>query len=303
MTAAGFRARLPDLALWAVACIWGGTFLVTRIALAAGSGPYFFVGLRFGAATVATMLLLRGRLRGATRQDWIAAVAIGVPMAAGYLLQTGGLQSVSSSMSAFLTALYVPLVPLIQWAALKRAPAPLSWIGIALAFAGLVVIAHPWDASFGFGAGEWMTLASAVAFSGEIILIGRFATRIDAGRVAAIDLAIVSAAGFAAMPFAGEQLPPVSPTLLVCGLGLGVASAFIQLAMNWAQRTVSPTRATLIYASEPVFAGALGRIAGERLGASGWLGAALILGGVIVSELRPRRWQASPEAAGGTSLP
>jgi drug/metabolite transporter (DMT)-like permease len=287
------KSRLPDIALWAVAFVWGGTFLVTRIALGAGCGPFFFVGLRFGIATLATCLILRGRMRGVTRADWIAAVAIGVPMAVGYLLQTGGLLSVSSSMSAFLTALYVPLVPLIQWIALKRAPQMMSWIGIAVAFAGLVVIANPTGASFGFGAGEWMTLASAIAFSAEIILIGRYAERIDAGRVALIDLAIVAVAGFVAMPFAREHVPILSPTILVCGIGLGIASAFIQLAMNWAQRTVSPTRATLIYASEPVFAGALGRVAGERLGATGWAGAALILAGVVVSEIKPRRWRAS----------
>jgi drug/metabolite transporter (DMT)-like permease len=285
------KSRLPDLALWAVAFVWGGTFLVTRIALGAGCGPFFFVGLRFGAAAFATALILRGRLFGATRQDWIAAIAIGLPMAAGYLLQTGGLRSVSSSMSAFLTALYVPLVPLIQWVALKRAPQLMSWIGIGLAFIGLVVIANPTGASLGFGPGEWMTLASAVAFSAEIILIGRFAERIDAGRVALIDLTMVAVAGFVAMPFAGERLPALSPVILTCGIGLGVASAFIQLAMNWAQRTVSPTRATLIYASEPVFAGVLGRLAGERLGPTGWAGAALIFAGVLIGELKPRRWR------------
>jgi len=274
-----------------VALVWGGTFLVTRIALGDGSGPFFFVGLRFGAATIATLSILRGRLRSTTRADWIAAIAIGLPMAAGYLLQTAGLRSVSSSMSAFLTALYVPLVPLIQWAALKRAPQVTTWIGIALAFAGLLVIAHPIGRSSGFGSGEWMTLASAVAFSAEIILIGRFADRIDAGRVAAIDLAMVAIAAFVAMPIAGEPLPALTPTLLACGVGLGIASAFIQLAMNWAQRTVSPTRATLIYASEPVFAGLYGRAAGEMLGKTGWAGAALILAGVVIGELKPRRWR------------
>ncbi|HLZ78500.1 MAG TPA: DMT family transporter, partial [Sphingomonas sp.] len=125
--------------------------------------------------------------------------------------------------------------------------------------------------------------------------------RIDAGRVAAIDLAIVTIAGFAAMPMAGEPLPPLTPVILACGIGLGVASAFIQLAMNWAQKTVSPTRATLIYSSEPVFAGALGRMVGERLGVSGWAGAGLILFGVIVSEWRPRRWHPRDTAEGTQS--
>ena len=286
------KSRLPDLALWAVAFVWGGTFLATRIALGAGSGPFFFVGLRFGTAALATVLLLRGRLRGTTRRDIVAAIAIGIPMAAGYLLQTGGLQSVSSSMSAFLTALYVPLVPLIQWAVLRRAPQVMSWIGILLAFAGLVLIANPSGGSFGFGRGEWMTLASAIAFSGEIILIGRYAESIDAGRVAVLDLMIVAVAGFIAIPFAGESFHMPGSAVWISGIGLGIASAFIQLAMNWAQRTVSPTRATLIYSSEPVFAGILGRFAGERLGMMGWAGAALILCGVVVGELKPRRWHA-----------
>jgi drug/metabolite transporter (DMT)-like permease len=59
--------------------------------------------------------------------------------------------------------------------------------------------------------------------------------------------------------------------------------------MNWAQRSVSPTRATVIYAGEPVWAGLVGRIAGERLPAVALLGCALIVLGVLVSELRIRR--------------
>lgn len=56
--------------------------------------------------------------------------------------------------------------------------------------------------------------------------------------------------------------------------------------MNWAQRSVSPTRATVIYAGEPVWAGIVGRIAGERLPGAALLGAALIVLGVLVSELK-----------------
>jgi drug/metabolite transporter (DMT)-like permease len=289
------KARLPDIALWLVSFVWGGTFLVTRTALEAGAGPFFFISLRFGVAAIVTALLLRGRLKGTTREDWIAAIAIGVPMAAGYLLQTLGLRTISSSMSAFLSALYVPLVPLIQWIALRRVPRAMTWVGIVFAFIGLVMIAHPAGAGFSLGLGGALTLASALAFAAEIILIGHYAERIDGGRVAAIDLAIVAIAGLVAMAITGEPAPAPSHTILFAGAGLGVASAFIQIAMNWAQRTVSPTRATLIYASEPVFAGAFGRLAGERLSASGWMGAALILAGVVVSEIKPRRWRANPD--------
>ena len=53
--------------------------------------------------------------------------------------------------------------------------------------------------------------------------------------------------------------------LVVVALGLGIFSAIIQVTMNWAQRSVSPTRATVIYTGEPVWAGIFGRLAGERL--------------------------------------
>ncbi|HCP28508.1 MAG TPA: EamA family transporter, partial [Pseudomonas sp.] len=66
-------------------------------------------------------------------------------------------------------------------------------------------------------------------------------------------------------------------------------SAVIQVAMNWAQKSVSPTRATLIYAGEPVWAGLVGRIAGERLPGLALLGGLLIVIAVVISELRVRR--------------
>ena len=71
-------------------------------------------------------------------------------------------------------------------------------------------------------------------------------------------------------------------------MGLGLTSAVIQVAMNWAQQSVSPTRATLIYAGEPVWAGVIGRIAGERFPPIAMVGAALIVAAVIVSEMKTR---------------
>ncbi len=87
----------------------------------------------------------------------------------------------------------------------------------------------------------------------------------------------------------GESVPALSTPLLVSAVGLGAASALIQVTMNWAQRSVSPTRATVIYAGEPVWAGVVGRLAGERLPAAAILGGILIVCGVIVSELRWKR--------------
>jgi drug/metabolite transporter (DMT)-like permease len=235
---------------------------------------------------------------GLTRAEFGAGAAVGAAIFAGYALQTVGLMTITSSQSAFITALYVPLVPLLQWAALGRRPRLASWAGIALAFGGLVLLAGPGASGLGFGRGEALTLVGALAIAGEIILIGRFAGAVNAARVTVVQLGVASLLAFGAMPLAGEGAPGFSWLLVALVGGLGIASAAIQMAMNWAQRSVSPTRATLIYAGEPVWAGVVGRIAGERLPGLALFGGALIVLGVVVSELDLRWRRRAVEPAG-----
>ncbi|CAN5188054.1 DMT family transporter [soil metagenome] len=267
-----------------VTLLWGATFLIVKTAMAV-TGPLFFVGLRFGTATLVAILFARSALRGATRREWIAGAAVGLGIFVGYSLQTWGLRTIPSSTSAFITAAYVPLVPLLQWLVLRRRPHVMSCLGIALAFCGLLLVAGPQE-GLGFGTGEMLTLISTLAIALEIVLISLWAGQVDVLRVTVIQLGVTSLLAFIAMVPAGEALPHFSWLLLVCACGLGVMSAVIQLVMNWAQRTVSPTRATVIYAGEPVWAGIIGRLAGDRLPAAALLGGLLIVLGVIVSELR-----------------
>ena len=262
-----------------ITLFWGGTFLAVQYAVTM-SGPLFFVGLRFATATLALGLLSWRRMSGLTLAEFRAGVAIGVSIALGYSLQTWGLQSISSSKSAFITAMYVPLVPLLQWVCLRRLPGLMSWIGIALAFGGLILLAGPQGNTLTPGTGELLTLAAALATAAEIILIGAWAGNVDVRRVTVVQLGTASLIAFTLMGPAGESVPVFTPGLLTVAVGLGVFSAIIQLTMNWAQRSISPTRATVIYTGEPVWAGVFGRIAGERLPGLALLGAMLIVAGV-----------------------
>lgn len=280
-----FSVKPQEALLILITMFWGGTFLAVQYAVTM-SGPFFFVGLRFATAALAVALLSLKVLRGVTWLEVKAGVAIGVSIALGYSLQTWGLQTISSSKSAFITAMYVPLVPLLQWLCLGRMPGLMSCIGILLAFTGLILLAGPGGDLLGPGEGELITLASAVAIAAEIILISAWAGKVDIRRVTIIQLATASLVAFFAMIPAGESVPPLSPALLGVGLGLGIFSAIIQVVMNWAQRSVSPTRATVIYTGEPVWAGIFGRIAGERLPLLALLGGVFIVLGVLVSELK-----------------
>ena len=270
-----------------ITMIWGGTFLLVQHAMTV-SGPMFFVGLRFAAAAAIVALFSWRHLRELTLFEVKAGSFIGVAIMLGYGLQTVGLQSIPSSQSAFITALYVPFVPLLQWLVMGRRPGLMPSIGIMLAFTGLMLLSGPSGASLNFSPGEIATLISAVAIAAEIILISTFAGQVDVRRVTVVQLAVTAVLSFLLVAPTGEVIPDFSWLLLATALGLGAASAAIQVAMNWAQKSVSPTRATLIYAGEPVWAGIVGRMAGERLPAIALVGAGLIVVAVIVSELKTK---------------
>ena len=274
----------PELALIGITLLWGGTFLIVHQAMR-HSGPLFFVGLRFGTAALMALPFALPVLRGVTRREWLAGTMIGSGIFCGYTLQTWGLQTIPSSTSAFITAAYVPLVPILQWAILRRRPRLASWVGVALAFVGLLLIAAPAE-GLSLGRGEALTLVSTLAIALEIIFISLWAGRVDVARVTFIQLAVTSLLAFACMVPAGEAAPPFSWIVTLSACGLGLMTALIQLVMNWAQRSVSATRATLIYAGEPVWAGLIGWIAGERLPGSALLGGVLVVAAVIVSEIR-----------------
>ncbi|WP_063580411.1 DMT family transporter [Achromobacter ruhlandii] len=283
-----FALSRQEIALVLVTMLWGSTFLIIHIAMQ-HSGPLFFVGVRFTLAGVGSMLLFRRHMAGLTRRETGAGVAIGCALFLGYYLQTYGLRTITSSQSAFITALYVPIVPLLQWAVLKRPPGLMSWVGVALAFTGLVLLAGPEAGALHFSPGEVATLAGAAAIAAEIILIGHFASSVDSRRVTAVQLLTAGLVSFALMPLLGEAVPAFSWRWAGGAIGLGLASAVIQLTMNWAQKSVSPTRATVIYAGEPVWGGIVGRLAGERLPGVALVGAALIVAGVLASEIKFKR--------------
>lgn len=281
------RFSKAEIVLVLITLLWGGTFLIVQHALTV-SGPMFFVGLRFGAAAIIVALCSLPIMRALTLLEIKAGVAVGTAIMLGYGLQTIGLQTILSSQSAFITALYVPFVPLLQWLILGRRPGLMPSLGIALAFTGLWLLSGPGDAVLQMSPGEIATVVSAIAVAAEIIMISAYAGKVDVRRVTVVQLATASLLSFLMIVPTGETLPDFSWTLLVSATGLGLMSAAIQVAMNWAQKSVSPTRATVIYAGEPVWAGIFGRLAGERLPGIALIGAAFIVAGVIVSEMKRR---------------
>ncbi|MBS1040744.1 DMT family transporter [Gluconobacter cerinus] len=286
------KIRLPtpspqELALAGVTALWGGTFLILHLAMQ-HCGPMFFVGVRFLMAAAMVACLAGRHMTGLTRKEVRSGILIGIALSIGYVLQSAGLREVTSSRSAFITALYVPLVPLFQWAILRKSPHIMSWVGIGLAFAGLIALAGPAALTLTFSHGDLLTVLSACAIAAEIVLISLFAQGVDSRRITVCQLVGGGFFALLLMPVAGEHVPTFSWIWVVCAAALGSLSALVQLVMNWAQKSVPPSKAAVIYAGEPVWGGLVGWLAGDQLQATTLLGAALIVCGVLASEMRPR---------------
>lgn len=274
-----------ELALVGVTVLWGGGFFVMQQALA-HAGPLFLLGVRFGLAGLISLAVFRRHLGGLTRREIRAAGWIGLTLLAGYGLQTLGLRTITSNQSAFLTALYVPLVPLLEWLFLRRKPSLMRRVGIALALAGLLLLTAPSARGLGLGAGESFTLASALAIAAEVLVISQLGVGTDSRRLTVVMLLWVGLVSLLLLPLSGEPLPAFSWSWALPVLLLALSTAWLQWAMNWAQQTVTPTRAALIYAAEPFWGGLVGWFAGEPLPWTSLAGAGCIILGVAVSELR-----------------
>jgi drug/metabolite transporter (DMT)-like permease len=159
--------------------------------------------------------------------------------------------------------------------------------GAVLAAAGLALLSLQ---SLEVGQGDALVFGCAVAFAAHILLLGRYAPRYPSYPLAVVQLATIGLLALAWAGVAGDLVVPSTAEVWVALVITSVAaSAGAFLIQTRAQREVSPTRTAVILTMEPVFAGLFGFLrAGERLTGRGWLGAGLILAGMLVAELGGR---------------
>lgn len=283
---------MPRIALLLTTLIWGATFPATKAALEQ-IPPLSFLFLRFflGAVLVGVWFVVVRRRFHRDRAVLAASAIATVFLFFGYTLQTVGLRYTSASNSAFLTALYVILVPLM----LRRFGGRVI-VATAIAVIGLWLLVKP---SASMNMGDLMTLGCAVAFAGHIVCLERFTRKFDAPsllvwQMAAMTLLFIPTTWW-------EQAPAsafVPTAVLLIGLGItgGLATGAFAVQM-WVQQIVPAQQVALVFASEPVYAAWLSwYFLGETLDLQGWVGSALILLAVVIGAF-DRQTQSQPPSA------
>jgi drug/metabolite transporter (DMT)-like permease len=277
-----------ELALVGVAAIWGATFVTVKNAVA--HVPVFeFLALRYALAGVVLTAVFWRQLRGLGRDGLRAGLLAGAFLFAGYTAQTIGLQYTRASNAGFVTGLFVVIAPILSMLVLRRRPSVGPIAGVVLATAGLALLSltHGFHVRYG----DAIVLLAAVSFACHIVVLGRYSPEYSPAGLTVVQMWV---AALAAAVLALTVENPVAPThpdvvwgVFITGVFAGALGFFIQ---TLAQRYVAPTRTALILVSEPAFAGLFGIVLlGEALSLRGWLGAGLILAGMLVAELIPQR--------------
>ena len=276
-----------DLALAAIALVWGSTFVLVKSALDDVSTA-LFLAIRFTLATLALVLIYTVRGRSWRLGRLGAGATVGAFLYIGYLLQTLGLRFTTPAKSGFITGMYIVVVPLLSAAVYKKVPGLWEWAGVLLATAGLGLLTLD-TASFSMGTGDILTVGCAIAFAVHILLVGHYSRQMPADWLALLQVgasAVFAGGTFWALeePFIRWSTPVISALLITSILATAVAF-WVQ---TWAQQYTTATRAALIFATEPVFAWFTSfLVTGEQLTGQAIAGAGCILLGIMLVELKP----------------
>lgn len=279
-----------NLVLLVTALIWGSAFIAQSWGMQ-GVGPLLYTGVRFliGALVVAPLAWMEWKRHpGITRRDGGKILGLGLLMLAGAALQQIGIQYTSVTNAGFLTALYVPMVPLLSWLMLRHLPHWSVWPGALACVAGAWLLSGA--QSLNVAPGDFWVAASAIPWAFHVLYVGRVADRMAAPFLVAMGqflvcglLACLGAALLEPVTLAGVR-HAIGPMLYGGVLSVGVAFT----AQVLAQRHAHASDAAIILSAETVFAALFGYLLlGERLGSSGLMGCGLILISMLGIQLLP----------------
>lgn len=270
-----------DLALVAVAVIWGSSYLAAQQVVAPDT-VFAILVLRFALAALGLALLLAPRLRDIRREEIGLGVVYGAVLSLILVLETFGLTTTSASNAGLIIALTIVITPLLN----QRSRLPRAFYAAALvAVAGVAVLSGGLATP---GIGDLLILLAAVARAVHLTVIARMSAgrTLDSARLTLVQLLTALTVFVLLAQFTGRGIGDVAAHLdargwlLIGYLAFG-CTVFAFLVQTWAVRRTSPTRVSLLLGTEPLWAVAIGvLVAGDPMTGAGVVGAVLILAGV-----------------------
>lgn len=289
------KRLVANLLLILTAAIWGFAFVAQRV----GSqfvGAFTFNGIRFalGALSLIPLIIFLDKRKENNEESTekpnlkatlLPGILVGLILYAGATLQQVGLFYTTVGNASFITGLYMVFVPIIG-IFLKHKIGKNSWVGVILAIIGLYLLSI--NENFSISYGDLLEVIGAIFWAVHILAIDNFTKRIDPLKLSFMQFATCSILSLiTAFIFEDITISGISsafiPILYGGLLSVGVAYTLQVVA----QKNAKPSHAAIILSMESVF-GAIGGavLLGESMSGRGYLGCALILAGILVSQIK-----------------
>ena len=283
------RELLADGILLLTALIWGSAFAIVKNTLDSFP-PAAIIAMRYTIATTLTGIFFRKHLRGLTRGDVARGALVGAMLCAAYIVQTIGLQYTTAGKNAFLTAIYVLLVPFgccfLFGQKLRRA----NFIAAAMMVAGIGMLSLDGEGG-GLNIGDFLTLVAGGFFAAHIIAVERCQKKTNTYALIVLQFGFSAVFAFVYHLLFERGMPLAFNAGSVGGLlYLAVFSTTIAMSLQNIGQSMAPaSHASILLSLESVFGVIFSCIIlGEVVTAKMALGFVVIFAAVLVSELTPK---------------
>lgn len=281
------KVIIADVSLLGIALAWGYTFVLTKDLLDETS-PLFLTGTRFLLAALLLWSFKHSALKKAEWHVWKKGIQCGIPLWAGFALQTVGIAHTTPGKAGVLTGTVVIIVPLLSFLVMKTAVPRGALIGSLLTFCGLALLS--WDGSALYmSGGDVLVLLCAVCFAIHILLVDRIYKQKESFDDLVFIMIQLLVVGVISLPFAFwlEPLPRLLSTYgwFAFGFDLLIGTLLAYIVQIKAQQYSPPAHVSLLLSLESFFAFLFSWLLwGEMITRSVIIGIFLILLGILVTE-------------------
>ena len=279
-----------SLYLLGAAFLWGTTFVAQMTGMDE-LGPYGYSAARYVVGLAAILVVwyafrgarAKAKAAGTYRSGWRYGVGSGLFMFTGSILQQVGMTGTTAGKAAFITSLYIVLVPIGAVLLGKRIRKE-NWAGAAIAVGGLYLLSM--HGSFSLAYGDALELIGSFFWAGQILFIDRFAAHVDAIELSVSQIAVCAVGSIAlALGFETVTMTALAHSWIPIAFG-GICSSAIAFTLQiFGQKYADPAPAAILMSFEAVFGALSGcLVLGEILTARETAGCLLMLAGAIVTQ-------------------
>ena len=269
--------------------VWGSTFVVVKTSVD-GLSPFYLLAYRFTIASVGLAVIFFKKVRTITKAEFQCGCFLGILLLISYCFQTYGIKYTTASKNAFITTLYVVIVPFLHLLFNKVKPTVNNIVAAAIALIGLALISLKGDLTVNLG--DFLTFICGVALAFHIVMLSRYTAIYDPVKLTVIQMVACAAVSWVlAALFEGPCDPGVfkNPGLLSAILFLGlIASMCCFLFQTVGQAYINPSTASILLSFEAVFGLIFSVIfLKEEINMKMFFGCALMFTAAILSEYKP----------------